>query len=289
MAKTTNDDTTPPSRNIKSAPLRTPDASKRQTMRKATQVQPKSSSVSDSVKMKHETTSPAPKPQLRAKPKVVSQASTHPKLQSKSQTVAPTIATKPNILQDNKEAQKALSASKSSKSAGIKTKPVSQIPVTEPIKKIDAKTNDAEGLSSTLQSLKAESQVPEAFRNLAKETLDKTKMAFATTHSVVADSHNTFDVLVDEANKSASEIKDKVFDVAHENLNRGFDFARDITKAKGLDQAFSLQQQYVQNNISALSNQVQEFQRLSSHFFSRTSQPIKDHVVKSLNRIQDFK
>lgn len=128
--------------------------------------------------------------------------------------------------------------------------------------------------------------IPESLRSIAEKTLQQTKVAYETAKDSVEEATDALESTFDLTSAKAKTLNMKLIDFAQSNMETGFDFMRDLACAKDVNEAFSVQSEYVQEQMSTASKQAQEIKDLAEEIAETTAQPLKDHMTKSWSKLQ---
>ena len=80
----------------------------------------------------------------------------------------------------------------------------------------------------------------------------------------------------DAVGKGATALNHKVIDIAHRNIDSGFDLAKSLAEAKNLAEVIELQGAYWRKQFDVLAAQADEVRTLSTQVMTDAAQPIKD-------------
>ena len=74
-------------------------------------------------------------------------------------------------------------------------------------------------------------------------------------------------------------------EMARENSNAAFDYARELLDVKSLSEITTLCTAHALNKFDAMTKQTKQFADLTHHVASQTAEPLKDVVQKVFNRV----
>ena len=148
--------------------------------------------------------------------------------------------------------------------------------VTDSFKKVEA------GVSELFDG--ADMAVPEAVRKIAEQTVTQSREAYENAKGSMEEAVEVLEKSIDQAGQGAAAINRKVIDNAQTNLNTGFDLAKDLAGAKNIAEIMELQSSFVRKQFEVLSAQAEEIRTLSTKVATDTTNPIKDHVSRSIDK-----
>ncbi len=127
--------------------------------------------------------------------------------------------------------------------------------------------------------------VPEAVRAMAEQTVAQSREAYESAKGSMEEAVEVLEKSIDQAGQGAAAINRKVIDNAQANLNKGFDFAKEMAGAKNIAEIMELQSSFVRKQFEVLTAQADEIRELSTKVATETANPIKDHVSKSIDKV----
>jgi len=149
--------------------------------------------------------------------------------------------------------------------------------VTDTFKKMEA------GVSELFEGV--DMAVPEAVRAIAEKTVTQSREAYETAKGSMEEAVEVLEKSIDQAGQGAAALNRKVIDNAQTNLNTGFDLAKDLASAKNIAEIMELQASYARKQFESLSAQAEEIRNLSTQIATDTTNPIKDHVSQSIDKV----
>lgn len=126
--------------------------------------------------------------------------------------------------------------------------------------------------------------VPEAVRAMAEKSVAQSREAYEAAKGSMEEAAEVLEKSIDQAGQGAAAINRKVIDNAQANLNKGFDFAKEMAGAKNVAEIMELQSAFVRKQFELLTAQAEEIRELSAKVATDTATPIKDHVSKSIDK-----
>ena len=138
------------------------------------------------------------------------------------------------------------------------------------------------GISELFEGV--DTAVPEAVRAIAEKTVTQSREAYENAKVSMEEAVEVLEKSIDHAGQGAAALNRKVIDNAQANLNTGFDLAKDLAGAKNIAEIMELQSSFARKQFEALTAQAEEIRELSTKIAEDTSNPIKDHVSKSIDK-----
>ena len=148
---------------------------------------------------------------------------------------------------------------------------------TEAFKAVEANVNEAfTGLDMA---------VPEAVRTVAEKTVTQSREAYENAKDVMEEAVEVLEKSIDQAGQGAAAINHKVIEMTQTNLNTSFDLAKNIAGAKNVAEILELQNAFVRKQFEVLTAQAEEIRALSTQIASNTTDPLKEHVTRSIDKV----
>lgn len=126
--------------------------------------------------------------------------------------------------------------------------------------------------------------VPEAVRAMAEKTVAQSRDAYENAKGSMEEAVEVLEKSIDQAGQGAAAINRKVINNTQANLNTGFDLAKDLASAKNIAEIMELQSSFVRKQFEVLSAQAEEIRTLSTKVATDTTDPVKDHVSRSIDK-----
>jgi hypothetical protein len=95
---------------------------------------------------------------------------------------------------------------------------------------------------------------PQAAREFAEKTIDQTRDAYLRSNRTLEAAVQT----LERSFESAAELRRNIIDIAHKNLNLGFDLAKNLANASNLSELVELQAAYWWKQFDAFTTQADE-------------------------------
>jgi len=111
----------------------------------------------------------------------------------------------------------------------------------------------------------------------AKDTLAKAQAAAEETTKVMERSYST-------ASRGAADFNLHLLEMAQENMNAAFDFARQLTRVKSPTEFLELSTTQVRKQFETFSGQTQQLTALAQKATTDAAQPLHAEVAKTFNK-----
>ncbi len=206
---------------------------------------------------------------------------------SASKTVAAKKAPQQKVSASSKASTK--SKAKAVNGKAVKTKTVKTKTVKAKTVRAKSSKTASPNLQLTLSSLDQMSGmvgVPKVFQTLAENTLVRTQTAYETAKDAVVDATEAFEDAIDQASESATKLNAKVIDMTQANIDNSFGLAKDLAGAKNLVEAAEVQTTYIRKQFEQLSDQAQQFSKLSSKVATDTTQSFTSQITRPFGRLR---
>jgi hypothetical protein len=128
-----------------------------------------------------------------------------------------------------------------------------------PLKPADTAETSRETYYKTNDRLEATPlDIPEAARELAEKNGDQTREAYERSKNALEAALDTMARSFDSLGQGAAARNRKIVEIAHRNVNSGFDLAKSLATAKNLAEVVELRAIYWRKQLSALAAQAEE-------------------------------
>ena len=126
-------------------------------------------------------------------------------------------------------------------------------------------------VTTQLGHLGLNASVPEAVRAMAEKSVAQTREVYDRSKDALDASVATFERTFDAAGQGAVAFNRKIIDLAHRNVNSGFDLAKSLAGAKNLSDIAEVQATYWRKMFATLTSQAEEVRALSNQGDGRRS------------------
>ena len=104
--------------------------------------------------------------------------------------------------------------------------------------------------------------VPEAVRQLAEKNVEQARGAYNQFMDMARKAQDMMNQSSGAVAESARDVQSKALGYAEQNMEAGFDFISELSKAKDLKEYMEIQSRHTEKSMKAYSEQAQELGRL---------------------------
>lgn len=101
-------------------------------------------------------------------------------------------------------------------------------------------------------------EIPVEMRNMAEQSVVQARQAFDGFMHATQQALSKMEEQASAAHGGARDTSEKIMGFAEQNVATSFDFAQRLVRAKDVDEMMRIQAEFVQSQISALSEQAKE-------------------------------
>jgi phasin len=141
-------------------------------------------------------------------------------------------------------------------------------------------------VTTQLGQLGLDASVPEAVRAIAEKSVAQTREFYDRSNDALDASVATFEKTFDAAGQGAAAFNRKIIDIAHRNVNSGFDLAKSLAGAKNLSNIAEVQAAYWRKMFATLTSQAEEVRALSTMVRAAAAEPIKAYVTNGMEEMR---
>jgi phasin family protein len=138
-------------------------------------------------------------------------------------------------------------------------------------------TETARGTYRRTARFAGDPQMPESVRAFAERSVAQTREVYEQSLDAVLESWERF---IDAAGQGAAALNRSVIDMTRRNVHSSFGLAEHLAGAKNLAEAMEVQTTYWRKQISDLTAQSEEMQRLSTKLTADVAAPLKAQVTR---------
>jgi phasin len=128
--------------------------------------------------------------------------------------------------------------------------------------------------------------VPEAFRSFAEQSVAQSREAYEKAKDAMEEAVEVLEKSIDKAGQGTAAFNRKMIDITQANLNSGFDLAKNLAGAKNITEIMELQSAFFRSQFETLAKQAEEVRDLTTKIATDTTDPIKDHVSRSIDKVK---
>src|SRR4249920_267283 len=141
-------------------------------------------------------------------------------------------------------------------------------------------------VTTQLGQLGLDTAIPEAVRATAEKSVAQTREVYDRSKDALDASIAMFENTFDAAGQGAVAFNRKIIDLAHRNVNSGFDLAKSLAGAKNLSEMAELQAAYWQKLFGTLASQAEEVRALSTKLVAAAGEPLKEQVKRGVDELR---
>jgi phasin len=101
-------------------------------------------------------------------------------------------------------------------------------------------------------------EIPHELRDLAERSVDQARKAFEGFVNVAQKTAGTVEGATEQARTSAKSVSSHILGFAEQNVNAAFDLANKLVKAKDPQEAFTVQSEFLKQQLATLQSQAKE-------------------------------
>jgi phasin len=140
--------------------------------------------------------------------------------------------------------------------------------------------------SGQFEAVTLDTVVPEAAHELAEKTVAQTREAYERSKDALEAALQTVDRSCDALSQGAAALNRKIIEIAQRNINSGFDLAKSLATAKTLAEIVELRATYWRKQFTVLADQAEEVRGLYAKVADDVTEPIKEHVTRTLDELR---
>jgi phasin len=177
-----------------------------------------------------------------------------------------------------------MAEAKSTKTA----KPVKQTaqkPAKAAAAKNEAVFDDAvTAMSGSLEA--SEAQAPELLRTIAETSVNQAQEVYARVKTAAEDATDVMEETFENTRDGVLEAQHKALDVARDNAEATFDFAKKLLAVTSLSDAVQLQTGFVRDRFEAYIDYTKGIQTATTKLVEAASEPAKTAVARTLDEVK---
>ena len=126
-------------------------------------------------------------------------------------------------------------------------------------------------------------QAPELFRTIAETSANQAREAFARVKTAAEDATDVMEETFENTRDGVLEAQHKALDVARDNTEATFDFAKKLLAVTSLSDAVQLQTGFVRERFEAYIDYSKGIQAATTKLVEGASEPAKTAVARTLD------
>jgi phasin len=107
-------------------------------------------------------------------------------------------------------------------------------------------------------------QIPIEMRDFAEKSVEQARKAFEGFMGAAHKAAGTVEGTAETVQMNAKDLTSKALAATESNVNAAFELARNLVRAKDLQEVLALQSEYLKSQIAAVQSQAKEFGSLMS-------------------------
>ena len=115
--------------------------------------------------------------------------------------------------------------------------------------------------------------VPTQMRQFAEQSVEQAKKAVDGFLTAAQKTAVTLENQASTAQSGAKDVGQKVMGFAEQNINNSFEFAQKLVRAKDIQEVMALQQEYLQSQMKAMSEQAKDLGTHASKMAMDSAKP----------------
>jgi phasin len=158
-------------------------------------------------------------------------------------------------------------------------------PVKQPARAAAAKTETVfdEAVATMSGMLEAPgAQMPELLRSIGETSANQAREAYARLKTAAEDATDVMEETFENTRDGVLEAHHRALDVARDNAEATFDFAKKMLAVTSLADAIQLQSGFVRDRFEAYVDYANGIQTATARLFEGASEPAKTAVTKAL-------
>lgn len=162
-------------------------------------------------------------------------------------------------------------------------------PVRRPIKAAVAKDETVfdEGAAAMSGLLEASgAPAPDLFRTIAETSVDQAREAYVRVKSAAEDATDVMEETFENTRDGVLEAQHKALDVARDNADATFEFAKKLLAVTSLSDAVQLQTGFVRDRFEAYIDYANAVQATTSKLVEGASEPARTAVTRTLDEVK---
>lgn len=129
-------------------------------------------------------------------------------------------------------------------------------------------------------------QVPELFRSIGETSVNQAREAYARMKSATEEATDVMEETFENTRDGVLEAQHKALDIAKENVEATFDFAKKLLTVPSLSDAIQLQAGFMRGRFEAYIDYAKDFETTATKLVQGASEPAKTAVARSLDEVK---
>ena len=121
-------------------------------------------------------------------------------------------------------------------------------------------------------------------REFAEKSAERVKDTYGKAQAAAEETTKVMERTYSTASKGAADFNLQVLEIAQENMNAAFDFARHITRVKSPSEFFELSAAYTRKQFETFTEQTRHLTTLAQKVTTDAAQPLQSEVAKTFKK-----
>jgi len=127
---------------------------------------------------------------------------------------------------------------------------------------------------------------PELFRSIAETSVNQAREAYARVKTAAEDATDLMEETLENTRDGVLEAQHRALDIARENAEAGFDFAKKLLAVTSLSDAVQLQSGFVRDRFEAYIDYSKDAQAFASKLLQSVAEPARTAFATTLDEIK---
>lgn len=128
-------------------------------------------------------------------------------------------------------------------------------------------------------------QMPENVKEFAEKTVDEAQKAFDKAGEMAHKNVQIMDASASALKANSADLQMKVMEIAQNNVNQAFGFARQLLATQEPTALYQLQQDFMRGQVETLTKQLGELNEISVKLARETSKPVQETMLEAFNQM----
>ncbi|MEM6667033.1 MAG: phasin [Pseudomonadota bacterium] len=128
--------------------------------------------------------------------------------------------------------------------------------------------------------------VPDAVREMAEKSLEQAKDMYSKVKVAAEEATDMMEDTVSTTSKGVADMNLKALDMAKDNMNASFDFAKSLFGVKTMSDAVELQTGFARKQYEANVAQAKELSEIANKVATESVKPVTEGVQKAMKDLK---
>jgi phasin len=121
-------------------------------------------------------------------------------------------------------------------------------------------------------------------REFVEKSADRVKDSYGKAQAAAEETTKVMERTYSTASKGAADFNLHLLEMAQENMNTAFDFARELTRVKSPSEFFELSAAHMRKQFSTFTEQATNLTTLAQKVTTDAAQPLQSEVAKTFRK-----